>query len=319
MESVKGGPGKGRDVAVGDSILVVSRKTGFGMETLRAWERRHGFPQPQRRPGSNRRVYSESDIERLLAMKHAMARGFRVGDVIDKTLGELAALGASVDAGSPRGDGRIATIDELIATLARDAISELDDALRVGAALLGPRRFVTELAHPLAVAVGVAWAEGRLAVRHEHLATESLITRIRQLLASQQDSDGSPLVLLATLPGETHTLGLQLVALYLTVKTSKARLLGASTPPDEIDRAARSLGASVVGLTVTAACDKRETRKAVRALRRKLPEGTALWLGGQGASGLGLDEPGIEMVASWEGIDAALARARAVTAGPAAR
>ncbi len=298
----------------GDTILVVSKKTGFGMETLRAWERRHGFPKPERRPGSNRRLYSQADIDRLLAMRRAMQGGYRVGDLVGKTLAELELLASSPGATAGATAARVAAqidVESLLAMLARDADRELDEALRSAAVLLGPRRFVTDVAHPFAIAVGQAWADGRISIRHEHLATECLTTRLRDVLADHQHLEGGPVVLLTTLPGEPHTLGLQMVAVYLAVKGTRARLLGASTPVTEIAQAAQSLGASAVGLTVTPTTDRKDTRKALRALRAALPERTALWVGGSSAREVCVPGPGVSLVTTWDDLDAARPDVRA--------
>lgn len=40
----------------------LAHRTGVPIATLRSWEKRYGFPQPQRQPGGHRR-YSESDVE----------------------------------------------------------------------------------------------------------------------------------------------------------------------------------------------------------------------------------------------------------------
>ncbi len=57
------------------SIKVVSQLTGLQMGTLRAWERRYGFPMPARRADSNRRLYSNEQIERLRTVAGAAAIG----------------------------------------------------------------------------------------------------------------------------------------------------------------------------------------------------------------------------------------------------
>jgi DNA-binding transcriptional MerR regulator/methylmalonyl-CoA mutase cobalamin-binding subunit len=277
------------DARGGSTIRVVSMQTGLPMETLRAWERRYGFPTPERRPGSNRRLYSPSDVERLLVIRRALERGYRVGDVIGKSAPDLEAL---------------------VDLLARDRISLLENELRRAAAALGPRRFVVELAHPFAVRVGEAWAEGRLLVRHEHLATECLVTQLRNMLATYQDIEARPLVILATLPGETHTLALQMVALFVVVAGVKARLLGGPTPAQEILEAARVLKADVVGLTVTPASDRKEARKAIRSLRRALPAKVPIWLGGGGAEALRVEDESTRVVASWSSLDVAISEWR---------
>ena len=305
-------PAKLGSPGAGNTILVVSKATGFGMETLRAWERRHGFPKPERRPGSNRRLYSQADIDRLLAMRRAMQGGYRVGDLVGKTMAELDALAGSPEPGptlASAGAGDV-TVPGLLELLARDADVELEQALRASASILGPRRFVTEIAQPFAIEVGQAWADGRISIRHEHLATECLTTRLRNLLAGFQDLEGGPLVLLTTLPGEPHTLGLQMVAVYLAVKGARTRLLGASTPPSEIAAAAKSLGADVIGLTVTPASERAETRRAIRSLRAASPARVPIWIGGGGAAALGELGDGVRKVTSWEALDAARASLR---------
>ncbi len=311
-ESVKARPVKAPAPSLkeseGSTIRVVSARTGLPMETLRAWERRYGFPRPIRRSGSNRRLYSASDIERLVSIQQALDRGYRVGDVIGKTAAQLADLRtlALPPAAEPS-----QTDGQLLELLAHDHVAELESQLRRAAAALGPRRFVTELAHPFAVRVGDAWANGRLSVRHEHVATECLVTQLRQMLASYQDIEARPLVLLATLPGEPHTLPLQMVAVYLAAIGAKPRLLGGSTPPHELVESARVFGADAVGITVTPTSDPELTRKAVKSLRRELPREVAVWIGGGGAAALDSDDEGTRVVTSWMAIDEAVAACRA--------
>ena len=84
------------------SIRVVSEVTGIPLETLRAWERRYGFPKPRRREDSNRRLYSAEDVERLTWVARALERGYRPGDVIEKAPAEIQALlGEAVAGGRP--------------------------------------------------------------------------------------------------------------------------------------------------------------------------------------------------------------------------
>lgn len=293
------------------SIKVVSELTGLQMGTLRAWERRYGFPKPTRREGSNRRLYSNEQIERLRVVAQALERGYRPGDVIPLAPGELQALlGNDTGARGAPGGRAIADVQALIALLLRDDVRRIEDELRLAAAALGPKRFVTELAQPLAQAVGQAWAAGTLAIRQEHVMTECLTTQLRWLLAAQQDAEGSPTIVLATLPGESHTLGLQMVAVYVALSAAKPRLLGANTPPEQVIAAAEAFGARVVGIALTPAADPVVGRRELQRLASGLPTRVALWVGGGGARALGKVSARIQPVDSWLALDAALARAR---------
>jgi len=73
------------------SIGDVVRATGLGEATLRAWERRHGFPQPQREGGSHRR-YSPAEVERLLRVVAERQRGVSLPVAIERTLASSAGV-----------------------------------------------------------------------------------------------------------------------------------------------------------------------------------------------------------------------------------
>ncbi|HWO47126.1 MAG TPA: DICT sensory domain-containing protein [Solirubrobacterales bacterium] len=73
------------------SIGDVVRATGLGEATLRAWERRHGFPQPQREAGSHRR-YSTAEVERLLRVVAGRQRGVSLPVAIERALASSAGV-----------------------------------------------------------------------------------------------------------------------------------------------------------------------------------------------------------------------------------
>ena len=61
-------------------IQVVARRTGLSADVIRVWERRYGVVTPQRQPGG-RRVYSDSDIQRLTLLQRATGAGRRISEV----------------------------------------------------------------------------------------------------------------------------------------------------------------------------------------------------------------------------------------------
>jgi DNA-binding transcriptional MerR regulator len=284
------------------TIRVVAQITAIPVGTLRMWERRYGFPRPVRTAEGNRRLYSDEDVARLRSIAEALHRGYRVGDVIHKPRAEIDALVRGPNVGSS-GDS-VADVDRLIELLRQHDVEGIERTLRSAAIALGPKRFVVELAQPLVVRVGEAWADGSLAVHEEHLMSECLSTQLRLMLSQLQDVSGDPTVLLATLPVEDHTLGLAMVAIYLSLAGAKPRLLGAHSPIAEIVQAAHTLDAHVVGITITGASDVDATRRAVRSLRQELPSTVALWLGGAGAGRIRMD--GVVIMSGWDDIDGAL-------------
>lgn len=307
--------------AAGHSIALASRLSGVPIETLRAWERRYGFPRPDRIEGTNRRLYSEEDITRLRWISRALARGFRAGDVVPREPDEIEALIGETAAREPEPAPAITalpSVTHLVELLATDDVTGFDVELRRLAGALGPKAFVTDVAHPLAVEVGRAWEAGELEVRQEHYASEAVATQLRLALGALQDVAGSPIVLLATLEGEQHGLGLVMVAVYLAVSGAKPRIVGASTPVDQIADAASALHADVVGLTITPAGLTRTLESQLRTLERSMPRRAHLWLGGGGAREVAPSKRR-EIVADWPSLDRALERARHGALDPSAR
>jgi DNA-binding transcriptional MerR regulator/methylmalonyl-CoA mutase cobalamin-binding subunit len=296
----------------GHTIAVASRLSGVPIETLRAWERRYGFPSPVRTEGTNRRLYSETDLVRLRCVARALSRGFRVGDVVRRTPEEIESLltEAEPSVAAPTTSASLPTVAQLVDQLVADDVAAFDVDLRRLAGALGPRAFVTDVAHPLAVAVGEAWECGKLEVRQEHYASEAVHTLLRSALGTLQDVRGAPVVVLATLPGEPHGLGLAMVAVYIALSGAKPRIIGASTPADQIARAARALEADVVGITITPASVTEGLAEELRALLRSLPRQTRLWLGGAGAAQVAPSRARAEVIQDWTALDAAIERAR---------
>jgi len=273
------------------------------------WERRYGFPRPERASGGSR-LYTAEDVEVLRLIQGALEQGYRPGEVVGKSRAELRRLlhvASASPLGAAQGAQGLATI---LAAVTRDDVAVLRGELRQAAVLLGPKRFVVEVAHPLSVRVGELWADGKLEVRHEHLLTDCLSSQLRVLLAAYEDRPGMPRVLLATLPGERHGLGLAMTAVYLGANQVTPISLGVETPAPEVVKAARSHEVDAVGLLVTAASDLEATQRDVWSLRGELPRRTGIWLGGAAASLLPIADESVRIVGSFSALDDAVASLR---------
>jgi DICT domain-containing protein len=65
------------------SIGEVVRATGLTEATLRAWERRYGFPQPHREPSGHRR-YGAGEVERILRVVAERERGIALPLAVER-------------------------------------------------------------------------------------------------------------------------------------------------------------------------------------------------------------------------------------------
>lgn len=63
------------------TMQTVVDRTGVPADTIRSWERRHGFPSPAR-DAQNQRLYSEQDIQSILRLKERTSQGTSVRDAL---------------------------------------------------------------------------------------------------------------------------------------------------------------------------------------------------------------------------------------------
>ena len=82
------------------SIAAVERETGLPKDTLRVWERRYGFPRPER-DSRGERLYPEDQIARLRTVKRLMDRGMRPGRLLALDADALMALAEQSSGDAP--------------------------------------------------------------------------------------------------------------------------------------------------------------------------------------------------------------------------
>src|SRR5687767_11113912 len=270
------------------SIGALSAATGVPVETIRSWERRYGFPVAERKP-SGHRVYSLTVVPRLRLVSDALARGHRAAEVVAASEAALESLLAALPETTPTPGVHRSTMVSVTANIPDDfgAIREFDaDTLKrlfqAEWSRLGPLRFVQERAAPLLAAVGDAWSTGELDVRHEHFASACLGDFLRSVRMPMDDRATGPVVALATLPGELHGLGLQMSAVVFAAAGWRALVLGVNTPVEQIVALTREATIAAVAVSC-AAPRRRKTAEQLRTLRRRLPRGVSLLVGGTGA------------------------------------
>ena len=96
------------------------------------------------------------------------------------------------------------------------------------------------------------------------------------------DKADKPEVLLATLPGEEHTLGLLMVSAMLSAHNIPAINLGSKVPMDQIQRAVDKFQVNTVGITFSGAYQYNHIRDDLQEMRDLLPDGVGIWIGGEG-------------------------------------
>ena len=285
------------------TIAAVERDVGLSKDVLRVWERRYGFPVPDR-DSNDERLYPAWQVLRLRLIKRLMDRGHRPGRLVTASVNELEVLAASSHGTTTDANSGSDELDKLFVLIRQHKAAAYLQAMQQRLARQGLRLFVQDTVAPLTVQVGLAWEQGRLQVFEEHLFTELTARVLRQAIATVPGGS-EPRVLLTTLPKEPHAMGLLMVEAVISLEGAQCISLGTQMPLLEIVDAVAAHQVDVVALSFSAAFPARQVPALLEQLRAALPGTTELWAGGAGVHKLAAPE-GVVCMASLDNASAAV-------------
>ena len=210
-------------------ISAAERETGLGKDTLRVWERRYGFPRPER-DANGERLYPAEQVDRLKLIKRLMDQGHRPGRLMAASEEDLQALYAPAAAPARHDTADDTMLRQLLALVKTHDVPQLRSALSQAMLRQGLQDFVLHSLGALNHAVGEAWMSGEFEIFEEHLYTEQVQALLRQAIGTLPARSGSPRILLTTLPEEQHGLGLLMAEALLALDGATCVSLGTQTP-----------------------------------------------------------------------------------------
>jgi len=300
------------------SIKLAARKSGVSTHLIRMWQKRYDAVSPQR-TGTNRRLYSEAEIDRLKLLRAAVDAGHRIGDIArlpDEDLRRLAppiveTVAAPAPAISPASRPDDAIHAAIEATMKLDG-ARLHQVLAQAAAAFGLRRALEQYFAPLSHRIGELWRDGVLTAAHEHFASAAIRTFLLSNPRTFANSPGQATVVVVTPSGHLHEVGAVLAAAAAGDLGWHVVFLGASLPAAEIAGAALQHGARAVALSIVYPTDDAQLPQELRMLRRALPDHVRIIVGGRAAPAYGeiLREVGAIVVGDLRTFEAELEKLR---------
>jgi MerR family transcriptional regulator, light-induced transcriptional regulator len=217
----------------------LSRRTGVGVDALRAWERRYAVLEPTRSDGGFR-LYGVDDEARARGMSELIASGLSAAQAAE-AIRARAPLSSATPPGALDGDE---------AARLADALARLDEG---GAEAILDRVFATlslESASLIVVLpalreLGERWERGEVSIAEEHFASSLIRSRLLSL-SRGWGGGGSQHAVLACPSGEQHDLGLIVFGLVLRGRGWRITYLGPDTPVETIAEAADKVRADAV-------------------------------------------------------------------------
>ena len=261
------------------TIGSVARATGIPANTIRTWERRYGFPRPERTE-TGQRVYRTDVVRHLQLVSEALEAGHRPRQVLSMALNDLRALLTAAEPSSVVPEGMV---PESWKTAVKALSGEsLEASMRQDCARMGALRFIDDRVGPFLTWVGDEWHRGRLELHQEHFASDTVRLVLDQTWRSLAPAVPASVVC-ATLPGELHDLGVHLAAVAVASGGRRPLVLPGETPVADIVAAAAATASVVVAISLSVHAGNRDYLPMLNELRARLPDDTQLWVGGGGA------------------------------------
>ena len=248
------------------NLGVVVQETGVKPDTLRAWERRYGLPDPERSEGGHR-LYSQHDIDTVKWLVERQEEGMRIGraadlwkEIIkagDQPLVEypLKEAGRPVYSQVEPGSGQR---DQAMFQLVREAWLEAALAFEEERA----QQILTEAFARYSLEdvweevlvkgleeIGEDWFRGEITVQQEHFATTLVLRRVQTLIDAAPPPIRKEVITVACPPGEHHTLAPLLITLFLRRRGYPVIYLGEDVPLLDLDSSLQATGSELIILT----------------------------------------------------------------------
>jgi DNA-binding transcriptional MerR regulator/methylmalonyl-CoA mutase cobalamin-binding subunit len=272
------------------TIKAVAQATGLTVETLRAWERRYEVVRPTR-DASGRRTYSAADVARLRLLRTATELGHTISRLANLPEDELAKLVASSGGQARQGNARGQTyVDRAIDAAEHSDPSGVEEVLTSAIALLPPNEVIHTVIAPLVREIGDRWHRGVVSIAQEHMVTDIVRRLVISVSRGYLRADNGPCLVLATLSGERHELGILMCSWLAATRRYQTHYLGADLPAIEIARFALEVDARAVLISLVMPENYVPVMEQLRELAGALRGKCEIWIGGFAARQLGADE-----------------------------
>lgn len=288
-------------------IKVVSQMTGLSVFVIRAWEKRYNVVTPSRTE-TNRRLYSEEDIEKLRLLNEAVQRGHNIGGIARLSTNEIQAVLDRNHIASTISDESSLDMPSDVKTIINNCIEAikaydgktLETLLFKASSNMSQPQLIEKLIVPLVYEIGDMWHEGLIRIANEHLASAVIRSFLVNLIDQHTPSENAPVIISATPRGQDHELGAIIAGVTAASAGWKVIYLGPNLPVEEIAAVTDSLEAKVVALSIVYPNDDPQLKIDLQNLHRMLSSNVTLIAGGRAADGYldVLDEIGAVVVKS---------------------
>jgi methylmalonyl-CoA mutase cobalamin-binding domain/chain len=267
------------------SIKFAALKSGLTPHVIRVWEKRYDAVSPNR-TDTNRRLYSDAEIERLTLLRAATHAGHSIGNIARLPVEKLREIVGEARPAPAVGSTKltpVTAVNEAVAAIEQLNSFELEEQLGRAAVAFGQHGLLQKVISPLAQKIGELWQEGAITAAHEHFASAVIRNFLIRNSKPYAVNGQAPTLIVGTPAGQLHELGAVMVAAAANDMGWRVVYLGTSLPAVEIAGTAIQHKARAVALSIVFPGDDPNLPHELESLRKHLPEEIKIIVGGRAA------------------------------------
>jgi len=272
---------------------MAARLSGVSELSLRSWEGRYSAVSPNRTE-TNRRLYSDSDIEKLVLLKKLTQHGHRIGNLAGHSIPTLAKMLLKAEhtislANSSDPDIELSE-ENLILNNCIELIRSFDDRhlislLNDASVKYSRPDLIEKVLLPLMIKIGHYWESGMLRASHEHFTSAVIIKFLNTLTDGFRIQDNAPRIIIATPEGQYHEVGALIGSSLAATNGWRITYLGASLPAEDIAATVTQLNARTIFLSIVYPADNPSLNIQLTKLRKMVGNKVYIIASGNGVSG----------------------------------
>lgn len=254
------------------SIDFVSKKSGLTKNTIRAWELRYNFLNPERTE-TKRRLYSDAEIEKLSLLAIATNLGFKIGNIYNLSVNELRNL---ISNESVKKNVNVEN-DVFDFQYAIQLIHNFDDVglrnlLESAMIFYSKPTFLKKVIIPLIELIGELWKSGDLRISEEHIATATITSLLIKMRESENSGSNDDTIIVCTPSGQHHEIGALVASVVIASSGWRVIYLGSDLPAEEIAFAYKKLKSKAIVMSVVFVLNETKFVNEMNKLLNYLPE-----------------------------------------------
>lgn len=261
------------------SIKDLEKLTGIKAHTIRIWEKRYNIVCPCR-TDTNIRLYSDSDLKRLLNVSILNRNGLKISSILQLSTQELNKKVFDVSNNSISVDNVIESM--IIAMIDLDE-AKFDKLLSNGILKYGFEETITNIIYPFLEKIGVLWLIGTIYPAQEHFISNLIRQKLIIALDAQVNFTNSSRksFLLFLRDGEYHEISLLFYSFLIKRKGHRVIYLGQNTPLEDLVQLKSIIKPDFVVTSFTTAQPKKELNHYINELAESFDKSIILVGGNQ--------------------------------------